>query len=48
MKAYDHARWIIDRNKDAVRLLAEDLLEHESLDAGEIKALLARAGAGSR
>ena len=44
MNGYDHARWIIERNTDAVRLLAEELLEHESLDADEIKALLERAG----
>jgi cell division protease FtsH len=45
MGAYDHARWLIERNKDAVRLMAEELLEHESLDADEIKALLVRANA---
>ena len=44
MNAYDRARWIIERNTDAVRLLAEALLEHESLDADEIKKLLERAG----
>ena len=44
MNAYDRARWIIERNTDAVRLLAEALLEHESLDADEIKTLLERAG----
>jgi cell division protease FtsH len=45
MNAYDHAKWIIDRNKEAVRLLAEALLEQESLEAGEIRALLAQASA---
>ena len=45
MNAYDHARGIIERNTDAVRLLAEALLEHESIDADEIKTLLERAGA---
>ncbi len=45
MDGYHHARWIIERNSEAVRLMAEDLLQIESLDAGEIKALLAKAGA---
>jgi cell division protease FtsH len=45
MNAYDHARGIIERNREAVRLMAEELLEHESLDAGEIEAILPRAGA---
>lgn len=45
MNAYERARGIIDRNREAVRLLAEALLEHESLDAGEIEALLLQAGA---
>jgi ATP-dependent Zn protease len=44
MNGYDHARWVIERNKEAMRLLAEALLEQESLEAGEIKALLHRAG----
>jgi cell division protease FtsH len=43
--AYDRARSVIDRNREAVRLLAEELLQHESLDAVEIAALLERAGA---
>ena len=45
MNAYDRARWIIERNTEAVRLMAEALLEHESLESEEIKELLARAGA---
>jgi cell division protease FtsH len=45
MNAYDHAKWVIERNKEAVRLLAEALLEHESLEADEIKTLLTTAGA---
>jgi cell division protease FtsH len=44
MNGYNHARWVIERNKEAMRLLAEALLEQESLEAGEIKALLHRAG----
>jgi cell division protease FtsH len=45
MNAYDHAKWIIERNREAVRALAEALLEQESLEADEIKTLLTRAGA---
>jgi cell division protease FtsH len=45
MNAYDHAKWVIERNKEAVRLLAEALLEHESLESDEIKTLLTMAGA---
>src|SRR5688500_14550169 len=45
MNAYDHARWLIERNKKAVELMAQMLLEQESIDADEIKALMARAGA---
>jgi cell division protease FtsH len=45
MDAYDHARRIIEHNREAVRLLAEELLQHESLEAGEIKVLLDKAGA---
>jgi cell division protease FtsH len=45
MDAYDHARWIVERNKEPMRMLAESLLEQESLDADEIKALLEQSGA---
>ncbi len=45
MSGYDHARWIIERNTEPMRVLAEALLELESLEAGEIKTLLAGAGA---
>ena len=45
MKAYDHARGIIERNKPAMTALAEALLDQESLEAEEIKVLLARAEA---
>ncbi len=44
MSGYDHARWVIERNTEPMRVLAEALLEHESLEAGEIKTLLAGAG----
>jgi cell division protease FtsH len=45
MNAYDLATGIINRNKPAVRLMAELLLEQESLEADEIKDILARANA---
>jgi cell division protease FtsH len=45
MNAYDHARWLIDRNKKAVELMAQMLLDQESIDADEIKDIMARAGA---
>jgi cell division protease FtsH len=44
MDGYHHARWVIERNKEAMRMLAEALLDHESLDAAEITSLLDRAG----
>jgi cell division protease FtsH len=44
MNGYDHARWVIERNKDAVRALATALLDQESLEAAEIKTLLHQAG----
>jgi cell division protease FtsH len=45
MGAYDRAKWIIEKNRRAVDMMAQDLLEHESLEADEIQALLARAEA---
>jgi cell division protease FtsH len=45
MNAYDHAREIIERNRQAVESMAQALLEDESLEADEIKAVLERAGA---
>jgi cell division protease FtsH len=45
MNGYDHARWIIERNQPAMHAMAQALLEHESLEADEIKALLARTNA---
>jgi cell division protease FtsH len=45
MSGYDRARQIIDRNTEAVRMLAEELLQQESLEADEIKDILERAGA---
>jgi cell division protease FtsH len=43
--AYDHARTIVERNRNSVESLAQALLDRESLEADEIKALLATAGA---
>ena len=45
MNGYDHARRIIEHNREAVRLMADELLRIESLEADEIKAILERAGA---
>jgi cell division protease FtsH len=45
MNGYDHARWIIEKNRTAVEMMAKELLDVESLEADELKALLARAGA---
>jgi cell division protease FtsH len=45
MNGYDLARRIIERNREAVRLMAEELLQIESLEADEIKVILERAGA---
>ena len=45
MNGYEQARDLIERNREAVRLMAEELLQIESLEAGEIKAILDRAGA---
>jgi cell division protease FtsH len=43
MDGYHHAKWIIERNQQAVRLMAEELLQVESLEADEIKVLLEKA-----
>jgi cell division protease FtsH len=45
MTGYDRARGVIDLNRDAVRLLAEELLQVESLEADDIRAILAKAAA---
>ena len=44
MSGYDRARGVIENNRDAVRLLAEELLQVESLEADEIRAILGRSG----
>jgi cell division protease FtsH len=45
MDAYERAKILIERNREPIRVLAEALLEQESLEADEIKTLLARSGA---
>jgi cell division protease FtsH len=45
MDGYAQAKWIIQKNRRAVDMMAQQLLEVESIDAEEIKALLERAGA---
>ncbi len=45
MNAYDHARGIIERNRPAVEMMAQALLEEESLEADDIKTLLVKADA---
>jgi cell division protease FtsH len=42
---YGVAKDLLDRNRAAVKALAEALLEHESLDADELKDLLAQSNA---
>jgi cell division protease FtsH len=45
MNGYERARGVIDRNREAVRQLADELLQQESLEADEIRAILEKAGA---
>ncbi len=45
MSGYAQAKSIIQQNHRAVEMMAQELLEIESLEADEIKALLERAGA---
>ena len=42
---YDRAFDLLNRNRDAVKAIAEALLDVEALDADELKELLARSGA---
>jgi cell division protease FtsH len=44
MNGYEHAKSIIGKNRRAVELMAQELLDVESLEANEIKVLLERAG----
>jgi cell division protease FtsH len=45
MNGYHHAKWVIEKNRHAVDMMAKELLEIESLEADELKSLLARSGA---
>jgi cell division protease FtsH len=45
LHGYERAREVIGANREPMRALAEELLAQESLDAPEIRTLLARAGA---
>jgi ATP-dependent Zn protease len=42
---YDRAYDILNRNRDGVKAVAEALLDQESLEAEEVKTLLASANA---
>jgi cell division protease FtsH len=42
---YDRAWDLLNRNRDAVKAVAEALLDQEALEAGDLKALLERANA---
>jgi cell division protease FtsH len=42
MRGYEVARRLLEGHRDVVRAMAEELLVHESLDADEIRALVAR------
>jgi cell division protease FtsH len=43
MRGYETARQVLETNRSAVRALAEQLLAQESLDAGEIQAVISGA-----
>ncbi len=45
MNGFDHAKWIIERNRSAVEMMAQMLLDQESIDADEIKGIVLRANA---
>ena len=45
MRAYETARQLVAKNRAAVRMMAEELLVVESLDADGIRAVMARATA---
>ncbi len=45
MNGFDHAKWIIERNRSAVEMMAQMLLDQESIDADEIEELMIRAEA---
>jgi len=45
MNGYDHAKWIIEKNRRAMDMMAQMLLDQESIDADEIKDIVRRADA---
>ena len=45
MSGYDRARWLIERNRPAMQLLADELLQNESLEADDIKRILSTSNA---
>jgi cell division protease FtsH len=45
MNGYDHAKWIIERNRNAVEMMAQMLLDQESIDADEIQGIIQRSNA---
>ncbi len=47
MRGYETARQLLETHRGAVRALAEELLQEESLDAEEIRRVLASNGAGT-
>ena len=44
MRGYETARQIIERQRSAVKALAEELLEIESVDADRLRAILSESG----
>jgi cell division protease FtsH len=47
MRGYERARALIGANRESVRLMAEELLHEESLEADDIKRILERTGASA-
>ena len=47
LRGYERARSLIEANRESVRLLAEELLQEESLEAEDIKRILEMAGAST-
>ena len=45
MDGYGRARHVIERNREAVRMMAEELLQDESLEAADIQRILVESGA---
>jgi cell division protease FtsH len=45
MDGYGQAKWIVEKNRVAMEMMAQALLDTESLDADEIKAIIDRSGA---